>query len=154
MIAILFICCLLVLLQLQITSSFQLPQSSRRIIPATPKTSQIHHYNSVTNAGSSSAVVLHGTIKEDDEGDFEKVGSGDSYEGDIDWDAEWKKVVENREQPSTRPGKYKNDVERALLQTTKATGEQIKKVKIVKPDINIRSLQGDARVGRLNLFLS
>jgi len=90
---------------------------------------------------------LYGTPKKDD--DFGNSGSagGDSYEGDIDWDAEWKKVVEKREQPSNRPGKdfYKNDVERALLQTSKSTAEQIKKVKIVKPDINIRSLQGDAK---------
>lgn len=97
---------------------------------------------------ASLVVALHGTSKKDD--DFGNAGGagGDSYEGDIDWDAEWKKVVEKRDQPSDRPGKefYKNDVERALLSTSKATAEQIKKVKIVKPDINIRSLQGDAKV--------
>ena len=70
----------------------------------------------------------------------------DTYDGDVDWDAEWKKVVEKRDQPSTRPGQYKNEVERAMLKTTKATSEQLKKVKIVKPDINIKSLQGDPKV--------
>lgn len=29
----------------------------------------------------------------------------ESYEGDIDWDAEWKKVVSNKDQPRERPGK-------------------------------------------------
>lgn len=97
--------------------------------------------------GSLSRSHLQAAPIEDND-DLGSTGSaaGESYQGDIDWDAEWKKVVEKRDQPSERPGKYKNDVERALLQTSKATSEQIKKVKIVKPDINMRSLQGDPKV--------
>mmetsp|Transcript_106 Transcript_106/g.123 ORF Transcript_106/g.123 Transcript_106/m.123 type:complete len:162 (+) Transcript_106:162-647(+) len=74
--------------------------------------------------------------------------SGDnSYDGDIDWDEEWKKVVKEKGQNADRPGKdfYKNDVERAAAKATRVANEQISKVKIVKPDINIRSLSGDAR---------
>lgn len=137
MITVLYLLCFLALAQLQAGSSFQLTPSR------TPLSTQIqkatHQSTPITTTS------LHGELNKDDENDFGNAG-GDSYEGDIDWDAEWKKVVEKRDQPSSRPGKYKTDVERALLQTTKATGEQIKKVKIVKPDINIRSLQGDARV--------
>ena len=82
----------------------------------------------------------------EDNEDFGSASKGDSYDGDIDWDAEWKKVVQNRDQPKTRPGNYKNDVERAMLQTQRATGEQMKKVKIVTPDINMKSLQSDPKV--------
>ncbi len=138
MIGFLCLICTFLLSQPNLAAAFQLIQSRN---PLTSTISLQH------NARPSVAgVTLYGKMNMDDEGDFGKAG-GDSYEGDIDWDAEWKKVVENRDQPKTRPGQYKSDVERALLQTTKATGQQIKKVKIVKPDINIRSLQGDAKVG-------
>ena len=29
----------------------------------------------------------------------------ESYKGDVDWDAEWKKVLANKDQPVERPGK-------------------------------------------------
>jgi predicted pyridoxine 5'-phosphate oxidase superfamily flavin-nucleotide-binding protein len=119
-------------------SSFQPTQSRTQITFTSTGTS---------NLLPTPLLALHATSNKDD--DFGNTGNtgagGESYEGDVDWDAEWKKVVENRNQPSDRPGKYKNDVERAMLKTTKATAEQIKKVKIVKPDINIRSLQGDGK---------
>ena len=128
------ITCLLILAFIEGASSFLLTHSSKV------------HSSSTTSTRTPQLIIAHGTSnKGDDFGNTESPG-GDSYEGDIDWDAEWKKVVEKRDQPSSRPGKYKNDVERALLQSTKATSEQIKKVKIVKPEINIRSLQGDAKV--------
>ena len=79
----------------------------------------------------------------------ESTPGGDSYEGDIDWDAEWAKVVkENKSNSSTkRPGSdfYKNDAQRAAVKASRAASEQINKVKIVKPDINLRMLTGDAK---------
>mmetsp|Transcript_17226 Transcript_17226/g.23689 ORF Transcript_17226/g.23689 Transcript_17226/m.23689 type:complete len:169 (-) Transcript_17226:461-967(-) len=80
-----------------------------------------------------------------------KDGDGDDYESDIDWDAEWKKVVENKDQPSTRPGKdfYKSETEIKVIQATNKAVEgaqqQIKQVqkKVVIQPPNIRSLQGD-----------
>ena len=77
---------------------------------------------------------------------------GETYDGDVDWDAEWKKVVKNQDQPEERPGKdfYKNEVEKALGKTTKAVQEQISKipnvkVEMPKPRVHM-SLTGDAKV--------
>ncbi|GFH49777.1 hypothetical protein CTEN210_06253 [Chaetoceros tenuissimus] len=83
-------------------------------------------------------------VGNDEEDSFPK---GDNYEGDIDWDAEWAKVVKEKGANSDRPGKdfYKNDAQRAALKATKAASEQIQKVKIVKPDVNLRMLTGDAK---------
>ena len=80
-----------------------------------------------------------------DEGDT--TPSGDSYEGEIDWDAEWKKVVEQKGQNIDRPGKdfYKNDAQKAAAKATRVASEQIRKIKVVQPDINMRMLTGDAK---------
>lgn len=77
---------------------------------------------------------------------------GETYEGDVDWDAEWKKVVTNQDQPDERPGKdfYKNDVEKVIGKTAKAAQEQISKipkVKVEMPQPRIpMSLSGDAKL--------
>jgi len=77
---------------------------------------------------------------------------GETYDGDIDWDAEWKKVVKNQGQPEERPGNdfYKNEVEKALEKTTKAVQEQISKIPNVKVDMPKpcvhMSLTGDAKL--------
>lgn len=136
----------LLLLNLQEVSSF-LPN---------PQSSLVKKCPSVTNPCIQSFrgnKILASPNQDND--DFGSIGSagGDSYEGDVDWDAEWKKVVEKRDQPAGRPGNYKNEVERAMLKTQKATGEQLKKIKIVQPDINMRSLQSDGKVGRLRYFV-
>ena len=78
------------------------------------------------------------------------ISVGDSYEGSVDWDAEWKKVVENRDQPSQRPGNYKSPVEISVI---KATNKVAKNVFDASKDMkanmlsvpSIRSLQGDWR---------
>ena len=83
--------------------------------------------------------------------DGDTTPSGDSYEGNIDWDAEWAKVVKDKETNkntgSSRPGQdyYKNDAQRVAVKASKVASEQINKVKIVKPDINLKMLSGDAR---------
>lgn len=80
-----------------------------------------------------------------DEGD--STPSGDSYEGEIDWDAEWKKVVQQKGQKVERPGKdfYKNDAQKAAAKATRVASDQIRKIKVVQPDINLRMLTGDAK---------
>ena len=90
-------------------------------------------------------VLLNAKIGSDEEED--SFPGGDSYKGDIDLDEEWKKVVKEKGQDLGRPGKdyYKNDAQRAALKVTKAAGEQIKKVKVVKPDINLKMLSGDPK---------
>lgn len=74
----------------------------------------------------------------------------EKYDGDVDWDAEWKKVVKNQDQPDERPGKdfYKNDVEKVIGKTAKAAQEQISKIpKVEMPQPRApMSLSGDAKL--------
>ncbi len=89
--------------------------------------------------------------------DFDSVPGGDSNSSEIDWDAEWKKVVEDKKKGTdiSRPGQefYKNDVQRAAAKASRQASEQISKVKIVKPDINMRMLQGDAKVSEFGIVI-
>lgn len=78
--------------------------------------------------------------------DFDMMKGGETYEGDIDWDAEWKKVVaEKGTSTAPRPGSdfYKTDVEKAVSKTTRAVQERIPEVKVEIP--SVRSLQGDTK---------
>ncbi len=79
--------------------------------------------------------------------DEETTPGGESYDGDIDWDAEWAKVVKEKGKEIDRPGKdfYKNDAQRAAARASRVASEQISKVKIVKPDVNLRMLTGDTK---------
>ena len=82
--------------------------------------------------------------------DEEIVGAGDSYEGSVDWDAEWKKVVENRDQPEKRPGEYKSPAEIAAIKATNKVAKNVfdasQEMKSKMPEApSMRSLQGDWR---------
>lgn len=75
---------------------------------------------------------------------------GDQYEGSVDWDAEWKKVVEDRDQPAERPGKYKTQAEIAAIKATNKVAKNVyeasREAKSKLPSApSIRSLQGDWR---------
>lgn len=77
---------------------------------------------------------------------------GEQYKGSVDWDSEWKKVVEDRDQPPERPGKYKSQAEIAAIKATNKVAKNVydasreaKKNLPSAPNINIRSLQGDWR---------
>jgi len=75
---------------------------------------------------------------------------GGSDESTVDWDAEWKKVVSNRDQPTERPGKnyYKSDAEiaaiRAANQLQETTMEATKKISVEVPSWN--SVKSDPKV--------
>ena len=66
--------------------------------------------------------------------------------GSVDWDAEWKKVVEDRDQPKQRPGQYKSQVE---IEAIKATNKVAKNVFQASQEVksntvqNWSSLKGD-----------
>mmetsp|Transcript_30572 Transcript_30572/g.46310 ORF Transcript_30572/g.46310 Transcript_30572/m.46310 type:complete len:150 (+) Transcript_30572:137-586(+) len=68
--------------------------------------------------------------------------SDDDYEGDVDWDAEWKKVVSNQNQPEQRPGKdfYKSEAEIAV---TKVVNKAAEKVSDASKQIPTIRVQGD-----------
>lgn len=75
---------------------------------------------------------------------------GDQYEGSVDWDAEWQKVVKDQDQPSKRPGEYKTQVEIAAIKATNKVAKNVfdasQEVKSNLPKApSIRSLQGDWR---------
>jgi len=73
---------------------------------------------------------------------------GDQYEGSVDWDAEWKKVVNEQDQPSQRPGKYKSEAEIAVIKATNKVAKNVydasrEAKKNIPSAPSIRSLQGD-----------
>jgi len=102
----------------------------------------------------SSLVILHSENPKLPSDEEEVIG--DQYEGSVDWDAEWKKVVANKDQPTQRPGKYKSQVE---ISAIKATNKVAKNVFDASKDMqskmpaapSMRSLQGDWRVSGLML---
>lgn len=84
----------------------------------------------------------------EDESEFTNL-SGETYTGDIDWDGEWKKVVEQRgaKEDVKRPGKYKSEVEIAATKVTRAAQENVlKTVKVVNvAPISWNSLKNDPK---------
>jgi len=75
---------------------------------------------------------------------------GEQYEGSVDWDSEWKKVVQDRDQPSQRPGKYKSEAEIAAIKATNKVAKNVyqatNEMKSNMPSApSIRSMQGDWR---------
>lgn len=92
---------------------------------------------------------LHSENPNKDKGSEEEI-LGDKYEGSVDWDSEWQKVVENRDQPSERPGKYKTQAEISAIKATNKVAKNVydatKEMKSNMPSApSIRSLQGDWR---------
>jgi hypothetical protein len=118
--------------------------------------------NAIINYGMSSrAPARHQshdsviTLFSDNSNNDDEFNIGETYDGDVDWDAEWSKVVKNQDQPTERPGKdfYKNDVEKAIGKTAKAAQEQISKIPKVKVEMPAvskpnmpASLSGDAKL--------
>lgn len=89
------------------------------------------------------------SIRSDNRNKEEEV-IGDQYEGSVDWDDEWKKVVQDRDQPVERPGKYKSQAEIATIKATKKVAKNVydasQEAKAKLPSApSIRSLQGDWR---------
>jgi len=75
---------------------------------------------------------------------------GDQYEGTVDWDDEWKKVVQERGQPVKRPGQYKSEAEIAAIKATNKVAKNVysatQEAKAKLPSAtSFRSLQGDWR---------
>ena len=75
---------------------------------------------------------------------------GETYESSVDWDAEWKKVVENKDQPDERPGNYKSQAEISAIKATNKVAKNVfdasQEMKSKMPAApNMTSLQGDWR---------
>ena len=78
----------------------------------------------------------------------ERTDGGD-YQGSVDWDAEWKKVVKNQGQPTERPGKdfYKSEAEIAAIRAMNRAQEQAQKASSNMPSMpSWDSLKGDWKV--------
>jgi len=95
--------------------------------------------------------LVAGQAKGGDSDDFIP-GDDVEYKGETDWDAEWKKVVEQQKESgsegSDRPGKdfYKSDAERAAVKSVNTVVERVNKAADSMPRVqapNMRSLQGD-----------
>lgn len=98
-------CLLLVTISPKYVSSFQLHRPA-----ATLSTKTI----SSRSTYLTSSTLLHASENPDKEEEI----VGESYEGSVDWDAEWKKVVEDRDQPAQRPGNYKSQAEIGAIKAT------------------------------------
>jgi len=81
--------------------------------------------------------------------DFPDADKPDKDSADIDWDSEWKKVVDGQVTPKPTSGIYKSDVELAAIKAKKSAELKINDVQYNAAKaiggINIRSLQGDWR---------
>ena len=138
-----------------IVTSFQLYRSTQAIgykpLALNPKMDTRPYEASPLIA---SLILLHNEIPKFSEGSDnvdEDAIVGERYEGSVDWDAEWKKVVENRDQPTQRPGKYRSQAEIVAIKATNKVAKNVfeasqdMKAKLPKAP-SIRSLQGDWRV--------
>ena len=76
--------------------------------------------------------LLLAKIPNDDDDDFAGIPreelTGDNSK--TDWDAEWQKVVQNRDQPVERPGKdyYKTEAEIAAIKTANRATKVVRRV--------------------------
>lgn len=102
-----------------------------------------------THSGIS-IFVMHSENPNKGAGSSEDEIVGEKYEGLVDWDAEWQKVVQNRDQPTQRPGNYKSPVEIAAIKATNKVAKNVfdasQDMKSKMPSApSFQSLQGDWR---------
>lgn len=66
----------------------------------------------------------------------------------LDWDAEWQKVVKNQDQPVARPGSdyYKTEAEIAAIKATNQVSQKVRRVRAEAPVLNFESLKNDPKV--------
>ena len=102
---------------------------------------------------SRTVSTLHSTRGDDDFPREEK----EEYTGDVDWDAEWKKVMEaerSGKKVVERPGKdfYKSDAEIAAIRAANKAKAEVQKISSnipSAPSMNMQSLTGDWKVCHL-----
>lgn len=70
---------------------------------------------------------LHSSPNNDFDSDFPPPSDND--DDGVDWDAEWKKVVANKDQPKQRPGQdfYKSEAEIVVTKTVNRSIETVQK---------------------------
>lgn len=82
-----------------------------------------------------------------DEPDFDDMpplGEDAEYTGSVDWDAEWKKVVENKGQPANRPKDIvKSDAEIAVTKTVNKAAQNLVDATSGMSVPSMDSLKGD-----------
>jgi hypothetical protein len=103
------------------------------------------------HASRTTAFHRHAVMKMAPDNDFKDFEgeSSEEYKGSIDWDGEWKKVMENKSQPTERPGKdfYKSEAEIAAIKAANMAQEQLAKTASSIPSVpSFDSLKGDWKV--------
>ena len=103
-----------------------------------------------TTTTSSTPILVSMALKKDDDDDIpqeEMIGSA-SYQSSVDWDAEWKKVVDDQKQGKAveRPGTgyYKSEAEIKAIQTANKAAREAAKVQASLPSWQM--LKGDWKV--------
>ena len=106
---------------------------------------------------ASSLLVLHNENPKLPEEQEDLIGA--PYESSIDWDAEWKKVVDNKDQPAKRPNPITDrsilEIRAKIAQNKVAKNVYDAKRELernVSRDFNWSSLQGDWKVSQMLLF--
>jgi len=119
--------------------------------PASLCSKQLHRYP------ASSLLVLHNENPKLPEEQEDLIGA--PYESSIDWDAEWKKVVDNKDQPAKRPNPITDrsilEIRAKIAQNKVAKNVYDAKRELernVSRDFNWSSLQGDWKVSQMLLF--
>jgi hypothetical protein len=102
-----------------------------------------HHSSSSVSTRSSSFLKL--SAPPPSEEDFPSNIGGDADDSSVDWDAEWKKVVKNKDQPRDRPGTefYKSDAEVSVTKVVNRAADTVRKTSMQIPPLS--SLTGDWR---------
>ena len=90
-------------------------------------------------------------------GDFDDIEDV-NYDGNVDWDGEWKKVVSQQSEKVDRPGNdfYKNDAEKVVIKSVNKVAEGVVKARDSLPRVeapNIKSLQGDWKASSSDCLL-
>eukprot|EP00956_Cyclotella_meneghiniana_P035516 scaffold115566_cov55-Cyclotella_meneghiniana.AAC.8 len=92
-------------------SSFQLPHST--------SLHQLSHHQPRRSLSSPTSLHSENNPQEQEVTDVDLIGSissSSSTQSSIDWDAEWKKVLENKDQPSSNGSRLKGNDEKSELE--------------------------------------
>lgn len=128
----------------------------------------VSHRSSSSSSSSSSTVLFGGAVDDSsDSNDDETTKESSSpkqkkeiiseinlpddseYTSNIDWDSEWKKVVQNQGAQVDRPGKdfYKSDAEIAAIRAANKARERAVKIASKAPSMpSFNTLKGDWKV--------
>lgn len=128
------------------------PAAVNAFSPALPSATKIN-----IAAVSRTATLLRSSNNNNNDNEDFPQGQSEEYQGDVDWDAEWKKVVAKEStssnsgnRSSERPGKdfYKSETEIAAIRAANKAQTKVQEMSSKLPSVpsmNMQSMTGDWR---------